>query len=366
MTDTIKIIESQQVFAKNVYLDFMSKRFGITPCCISDPIGASIKKQISDWESLKKDIPEIKKIHSEIFYPNSPLHPCDDPLAPDWCKRCGYFEPEDSKNILDQLAELYDKLEELCATESKIEAQIADLQLSISNLTDKLETATQLLKVIQQQIDELEAEREVLEVKLKEVCGDEARERECETLKREFEELSELLDKLISEQEILLQVIKDTQAAIDELNVSLEELNIELQNIQASIQATLIKINQLESLFCDGSECITIHVKDQYGDPVDNYEIILDGGNTGFTDHDGMFYQVIPNARKNTDHTIQICYCFKTEGKCRQQKITITVDTGKEKPDCTPMKMCDEVEIKTTIIGTPFSCDNLPSSNKSE
>ena len=51
--------------------------------------------------------------------------------------------------------------------------------------------------------------------------------------------------------------------------------------------------------------------------------------------------------------------CFDTEGACRQQKITISVDTGKDKEDCTPLKSCDEVVIEKTIIGTPPSCANI-------
>ncbi|BCV01359.1 MAG: hypothetical protein CM15mV42_0350 [uncultured marine virus] len=54
MIDTLKIIETQQTFAKNLYLDFMSKRFGITPCCIKDPESIMIKKYLCDWQDKEK------------------------------------------------------------------------------------------------------------------------------------------------------------------------------------------------------------------------------------------------------------------------------------------------------------------------
>ena len=38
-----KTVEAQQFFAKNMYLDFMKLRFGITPCCYKDPEGSMIK-----------------------------------------------------------------------------------------------------------------------------------------------------------------------------------------------------------------------------------------------------------------------------------------------------------------------------------
>ena len=44
-----KTVEAQQFFAKNMYLDFMTLRFGITPCCYKDPEGSMIKKYLCDW-----------------------------------------------------------------------------------------------------------------------------------------------------------------------------------------------------------------------------------------------------------------------------------------------------------------------------
>ena len=48
--DTIKTIESQQTFEKSVYLDFMSKRFGITQKGITDLSSAIVQKYLCDWQ----------------------------------------------------------------------------------------------------------------------------------------------------------------------------------------------------------------------------------------------------------------------------------------------------------------------------
>ena len=334
MTDTIKIIESQQVFAKNVYLDFMSKRFGITPCCISDPIGASIKKQLCDWDALKRDIPTIQKIHSEIFYPASPIDPCDDPLAPDWCKDCGYFEPENA-------AQLESNIQGLQALIAKLCTAIADDESNIIFIENNIASINENIQVLEQQLQFIIAQREVA----------------CDEFGPGYDPAlcAKLFDEELNINLQLKVLISDKADAQLLLEASLKSL----ANNQVQLESAILELKDTEALFCDDSECITISVIDQHGDPVENYEIILNGGNTGFTDIYGIFYHVVPNASKNTDHTLQVCYCFDTEGACRQQKITISVDTGKDKEDCTPLKSCDEVVIEKTIIGTPPSCANI-------
>lgn len=348
MIDTIKIIESQQVFAKNVYLDFMSKRFGITPCCITDPIGSNIKKQLCDWKSLDRDIPEIQSIASEIFYPSSYITPCDDVLAPDWCKDCGYFEPENYQQLQEQLTVLNNTLTELCVTRDNILQDITNTQEQIDNIKIKIEK-------IQSEITSIETILADITVQIKTVCPDPLQEELCAKLKQQAAELEESLAAL---EEQLSQLQQDLVTFETDLQI----LQDDLESIDSQIEKVMQQIKDIEALFCDDSECITISVIDQHGDPVENYEIILDGGNAGFTDYDGLFHYIVPNASKNTDHTLQICYCFDTEGVCRQQKITLTVNTGKDKEDCVPYKNCEDIKITKTIIGTPpTACEEVKS-----
>ena len=98
----------------------------------------------------------------------------------------------------------------------------------------------------------------------------------------------------------------------------------------------------------DDVECIRIEVTDQNGDPVEGYEIILNGGNAGFTDKFGIFKTTIKNASVNNEHTLNVCYCFKTTGGCSQQKIKIVLTDDEikecniEKADCTDIKEAEE------------------------
>lgn len=172
-----------------------------------------------------------------------------------------------------------------------------------------------------------------------------------------MESIQDLQEQLSAFENELLQL----EEQLASLQATLEEVQVQLENLQSQIDSILAQIQAIEVLFCDDSECITISVTDQHGDPVENYEIILDGGNAGFTDYQGMFYYTVANASINIDHTLQICYCFDTEGICRQQKISITVNTGKDKEDCTPLKNCDDIKIIKTIIGTPpVACASAP------
>jgi|5B_taG_2_1085324.scaffolds.fasta_scaffold01029_7 hypothetical protein len=94
----------------------------------------------------------------------------------------------------------------------------------------------------------------------------------------------------------------------------------------------------------DDSECIRIEVTNQNGDPVKDYEIILNGGNAGYTDKFGIFKTTINNASVNTEHTLNVCYCFTTKGGCAQQKIEIVL-TDDEIKECNIEKAgCTEIE----------------------
>ena len=45
-----KKIKIQQTFAKAVYNDFTSVRFGMESCCLIDVDDSSINKELLDWE----------------------------------------------------------------------------------------------------------------------------------------------------------------------------------------------------------------------------------------------------------------------------------------------------------------------------
>ena len=85
MYTEVEIIEKHQKFAQQAYKNFMSRRFGITPCWLTDLESTIIKKEICDWNS---------KYRSQEVYPTNkegefitPFEvvsvkdePCTDPL----------------------------------------------------------------------------------------------------------------------------------------------------------------------------------------------------------------------------------------------------------------------------------------------
>ena len=113
-------------------------------------------------------------------------------------------------------------------------------------------------------------------------------------------------------------------------------------------------------------ECIYIEVIDQYGSPIPNYQIILDGELFGATDENGLLLFSIPQASTNNFHTINDCeFCFYTTGGCSQQKITITVNNEAiVKPGCTirvPKHDCPTEYIDATPV-TPNTPDDVNTS----
>lgn len=189
--DTIKVIESQQSFAKSVYLDFMSKRFGITQTSITDLQSSISQKYLCDWQNAKKDVPGILEVTYDTFTPTDTSDPCSDVNAPTWCI--------------------------LCADGS-----------------------------------------------------------------------------------------------------------------------------------CSDQECLIVSVVDSLGNPIKDFEIYIDGTNSGFTNEDGEFLYTFENASVDTKHTIQVCYCFETVGGCRQQKITIIVEADESAEECKVLTPC--IDIKKKII----------------
>lgn len=354
MTDAVKIIESQQVFAKNIYLDFMSKRFGITPCCITDLEGSKIKKQLCDWNELKKDIPTITSITSEIFIPSpyaEPNFPCLDPLAPSWCRECGYFFPENGNDLLSQIEKLTNVIKELCAMKDNLEEEIKLLNEELVALENKATILDQEIQNIKELIAKGElAIKEFFNSYLNEGCPEEGNPT-CELLLKQIDKAT-MEVKALEEQLNILEADKKALAEIlDKLRESIRDKEEELEATIKKIEDINNEIAAINSEFCDDSECITVTVIDEHGDPVEGYDIVIDGGNVGATDSTGSVYYDVPNASVDTDHTLQICYCFDTKGGCRQQKITMVVNTGKDKPVCEVLESCDQIEV-TNIIET--------------
>lgn len=91
------------------------------------------------------------------------------------------------------------------------------------------------------------------------------------------------------------------------------------------------------------NEYIIFKVYNQLGDPVEGYDIIINGGNTGKTNKSGIFKTIIENASTKTKHTLNICHCFTTTGACTQKEIKIIVNDDDvtnitiNKIDCTPI-----------------------------
>ena len=89
----------------------------------------------------------------------------------------------------------------------------------------------------------------------------------------------------------------------------------------------------------DDAECISIYVKDNAGNPIECYPIVVDGKEVGYTNEDGYYLHKIKNASVDTKHSIDLCHCFETTGGCSQQRIDIIVTPEETKVVCTPLKV---------------------------
>jgi hypothetical protein len=52
----IKRIETEKKFADTLYKNFVSKRYGMEPCCILDLEDVTIKKELCDWNELESQV----------------------------------------------------------------------------------------------------------------------------------------------------------------------------------------------------------------------------------------------------------------------------------------------------------------------
>jgi hypothetical protein len=104
-------------------------------------------------------------------------------------------------------------------------------------------------------------------------------------------------------------------------------------------------------LFCNGDlESVIFEVVDDKGVPVKDFELYIDRIGTVLTNSLGQYVHVFTDASVETDHSLQLCYCFTTAGACRQQKITLTIK-AEEVEDCKDLVPCNTVTITETIVG---------------
>ena len=85
MYSEVEIIEKNQKFAKQAYQTFMSRRFGITPCCLDDLDKTIIQKEICDWNSKWRQqeaypTNEEGKFIAPFEVVSVKEEPCTDPL----------------------------------------------------------------------------------------------------------------------------------------------------------------------------------------------------------------------------------------------------------------------------------------------
>ena len=81
----VEIIEKHQKFAEQTYKNSLSKKYGITPCCLTDLESTIIKKEVCDWNN-KYRAQEVYPTNEEgkFIAPFEVVsvkdEPCDDPL----------------------------------------------------------------------------------------------------------------------------------------------------------------------------------------------------------------------------------------------------------------------------------------------
>ena len=102
-----------------------------------------------------------------------------------------------------------------------------------------------------------------------------------------------------------------------------------------------------EIIQCNDSTCFVFRVVNQDGTPIPCYNIILDGGNIGYTDDYGVLRYCIINASVNTHHTLQLCHCFETTGNCSSQDVTITLTEECPVDACPkePFIACEDTQV---------------------
>jgi len=224
--------------------------------------------------------------------------------------------------------------------------QLKALNELLENLQTEEASLIEQIKVLQTDLKELFEQYEALD------CLSNPTLPECLTLEVQIKDLDAQLAALTDQAKEKQTEIKEIQAQINNIEAEIEENNALIEELTVLINKTTDQLEQLQALFCDDSECIIIEVIDTNGNPIAGYPLVIDGGNIGQTDSSGTIVYSIPNASVNTQHTLEICYCFETAGDCRQQHITITVQGDECAPTCeNPTPACSDITISETITG---------------
>ena len=135
-------------------------------------------------------------------------------------------------------------------------------------------------------------------------------------------------------------LFNEQSAVISSDLCELPGFEIEYDGDEITSETIIADPSLIVSVCNEDVETVLIEAVNQNGDPVQGYEIILDGGNAGFTDQFGKFTTTIKNASEITNHTINVCYCFTTVGQCAQTQIKLvitedcTIDNTLNKSDC--------------------------------
>lgn len=336
--DTVKIIDTQQKFANSVYQDFMSKRFGITTCSSGDMDATHIKKQLCDWQSSDIKVPEILSITSEIFIPSSPYQPCTDTNAPEWCTDCSYVENPDLDKLIE---ELNDQLEKLIAEKENIEAELVvrqeeltTLESEISSIESQIASLEASIALLQSEIADLLNQLQALQAEFADLdeqynanCVPTGPEPFCSNLAQQLNDIKDQIDALeetiaakqteLNDQQQqladLLLVLEEKEAEKNTLENFIEDLQAELGELIEEIENLSNEIKALEAQYClDDGECVTFEVIDNNGSPVKDFELYIDRLGTILTNSLGQYIHTFTNASVDTEHSLQLCYCFIT------------------------------------------------------
>ena len=412
--DTIKMIDTQQKFANSVYQDFMSKRFGITTCCEGDIESSYIKKQLCDWQQEEIKVPEILSITSEIFTPSSILDPCIDFNAPDWCTDCSVIQDLDILKIIDNYQDEIENIEEgiynanleiaeLTNSIASVQAQVNALQSEMDALQASINVLTQEVVDIDNQVNDIDAQISSLNAQINQLENDydstcnvaSPPEPYCSNLDLQIENLGDQVKALESQKEDLLtlksqklnEISQQTsdytylETLRDERINIINGLNVDIQDEEDDIAQFEIELAQKKALLApylleacvNDAECVTFEVVDSNGVAVKDFELYIDRVGTVLTNSLGQYIHTFENASLETEHSLQLCYCFTTAGGCRQQKIILTIQAV-EVEVCKEKVPCNTVKIAETITGTepapvppptPANCV-LPSCNQED
>ena len=380
--DTIKMIDTQQKFANSVYQDFMSKRFGITTSCEGDIESSYIKKQLCDWQQEEIKVPEILSITSEIFNPTPKvfsgngytIDSCSDSNAPDWCRNCSVTQDENlMKSIIDAQAQVT-KVEADLAVEQEdlagLLGQLAKLQSDLDVIQSDINTLLASIDVLTQEINNLTNQRDSIFAQIDQLENDfdstcdvaSPPEPYCSNLTLQIQDLdaqAKALDEQITDKQ---NQLGDQQTQLADLYEAKENkieqiavINVQIQQQEEEIAETETYLAEDKAILAaliaqiciNDAECVTFEVVDSNCVPVKDFELYIDRVGKVLTNSLGQYIHTFENASLETEHSLQLCYCFTTVGNCRQQKITLKIQAA-EIETCKEPVPCNTIEIAET------------------